>query len=39
LAGIRDEKELAKLPADERQACEKLWAEAAAMLKKARREK
>jgi Flp pilus assembly protein TadD len=34
-AGIRDAKELAKLPADERQACEKLWADVAALLKKA----
>jgi cytochrome c553 len=36
LAGIRDEKELAHLPADERQACEKLWAEVTAQMKKLR---
>lgn len=35
LAGIRDAKELVKLPADERQACEKLWTDVAALLKKA----
>jgi tetratricopeptide (TPR) repeat protein len=36
LAAIRDVAALAKLPADERQACEKLWADVAALLKKAR---
>jgi serine/threonine-protein kinase len=34
LAGIRDEKELAKLHADEREACQKLWADVAELLKK-----
>jgi eukaryotic-like serine/threonine-protein kinase len=34
LAAIRDKAALAKLPADERQACEKLWADVAALLKK-----
>jgi tetratricopeptide (TPR) repeat protein len=34
LAGIRDAKELAKLPADERQAFEKLWADVAVLLQK-----
>jgi len=33
LSGIRDAKELAKLPADERQACEKLWADVALLAK------
>jgi serine/threonine-protein kinase len=33
LIGIREAKELAKLPTDERQACEKLWADVAALLK------
>jgi serine/threonine-protein kinase len=36
LAGIRDEAALAKLPADERAAWEKLWADVAALLKKAK---
>jgi hypothetical protein len=36
LAGIREAKELAKLPAGERQACEKLWTDVAALLKKAK---
>jgi serine/threonine-protein kinase len=35
LAGLRDEAALAKLPAEERAACEKLWADVAALLKKA----
>jgi hypothetical protein len=35
LAGIRDRDALAKLPAEERAACEKLWADVAALLKKA----
>src|SRR5262249_35014058 len=38
LAGIRDAKELAQLPADERQACVKLWADVAALVKKAGQE-
>jgi serine/threonine-protein kinase len=35
LAGIRDKVALAKLSAEERAACEKLWADVAALLKKA----
>ena len=35
LAGIRDSASLAKLPAEERTACERLWADVAALLKKA----
>ena len=35
VAGIRDAAALAKLPAEERAACEKLWADVAALLKKA----
>jgi serine/threonine-protein kinase len=35
LAAIRDKAALAQRPADERQACEKLWADVAALLKKA----
>jgi tetratricopeptide (TPR) repeat protein len=35
LAGIRDTAALAKLPAEERAACEKFWADVAALLKKA----
>jgi tetratricopeptide (TPR) repeat protein len=35
LAGLRDAAALAKLPADERAACEKLWADVAALLKTA----
>jgi tetratricopeptide (TPR) repeat protein len=35
LAGIRDRVALAKLRAEERAACEKLWADVAALLKKA----
>src|SRR5262249_33309785 len=35
LAGIRDEAALAKLPAEERAECAKLWADVAALLKKA----
>jgi tetratricopeptide (TPR) repeat protein len=34
LAGVRDKEALAKLPAVERAACEKLWADVAALLKK-----
>ena len=33
LAGIRDPAAVAKLPANEREACEKLWADVAALLK------
>ena len=35
LAGLRDAAALAKLPAEERAACEKLWANVVALLKKA----
>jgi tetratricopeptide (TPR) repeat protein len=35
LAGLRDAASLAKLPVEERRACEKLWAEVADLLKKA----
>jgi serine/threonine-protein kinase len=35
LASLRDAAALAKLPAEERAACEKLWADVAALLKKA----
>jgi serine/threonine-protein kinase len=35
LASIRDAAALAKLPAEERKACEKLWADVAALLNKA----
>jgi hypothetical protein len=35
LAGIRDASALAKLPAEERTECERLWADVAALLKKA----
>jgi tetratricopeptide (TPR) repeat protein len=35
LAGLRDSAALKKLPADERAACQKLWADVAALLKKA----
>jgi serine/threonine-protein kinase len=35
LAGIRDAKQLDRLPADERRACERLWADVAELLKKA----
>jgi hypothetical protein len=35
LAGIRDAAALAKLPADEKKACTQLWADVAALLKKA----
>jgi hypothetical protein len=38
LAGIRDKEALAKLPAEERAACAKLWADVAALLKKAEEE-
>jgi serine/threonine-protein kinase len=36
LAGVRDEKALSVLPADERNAWEKLWAEVAALIEKSR---
>ena len=35
LAGVRDKAALAKLPAEERAACAQLWADVAALLKKA----
>jgi serine/threonine-protein kinase len=35
LAGLRDKDPLARLPAEERAACAKLWADVAALLKKA----
>jgi hypothetical protein len=35
LAGIREAVAFAKLPAEERAACQKLWVEVAAMMKKA----
>jgi len=35
LAGIRDKEALAKLPAEEQEACTQLWADVAALLKKA----
>ena len=35
LAGIRDAAALAKLPAEEQKACTQLWADVAALLKKA----
>jgi hypothetical protein len=35
LAGLRDAAALAKLPGEERAACEKLWSDVAALLKKA----
>jgi hypothetical protein len=35
LAGLRDASALAKLPAEEREACRKLWADVDALLKKA----
>ena len=34
LAGIRDPAAVAKLPADEQEACKKLWADVAGLLKK-----
>jgi hypothetical protein len=34
LAGIRDRAAVAKLPADEQEACKKLWTDMAALLKK-----
>jgi hypothetical protein len=39
LIGIRDKDAVAKLPADEREACEKLWADVAELLKKASEQK
>jgi tetratricopeptide (TPR) repeat protein len=39
LASIRDAAALAKLPAEERAACEKLWADVAALLKKAEQQR
>ena len=35
-AGLRDKAALDKLPAEERAACEKLWADVAVLLKKAK---
>src|SRR5262249_30251490 len=35
LTGIRDKDAVAKLPADEREACQKLWADVDALLRKA----
>jgi serine/threonine-protein kinase len=35
LAGLRDPAELAKLSAEERVACERLWADVAALLQQA----
>jgi hypothetical protein len=35
LAGLRDPDAVARLPADERQACQQLWADVAALLKQA----
>jgi hypothetical protein len=35
LAGLRDAEGLEKLPPDEREACRKLWADVAELLKKA----
>jgi hypothetical protein len=37
LTGIRDKEAVAKLPAEEQAACKKLWADVAALLKKAGR--
>jgi hypothetical protein len=34
LAGIRDPHAVAKLPADEQEACKQLWADVAALLRK-----
>jgi tetratricopeptide (TPR) repeat protein len=39
LSGLRDKGAVAKLPADERQACEKLWADVAALLEKTQTKK
>jgi serine/threonine-protein kinase len=39
LAGLRDEKALAKLPEAEQQACRQLWADVAALLKRTAAEK
>jgi hypothetical protein len=39
LAGIRDQEGLATLPSEERAACAKLWADVAALLKKAEEER
>jgi serine/threonine-protein kinase len=36
LAGLRDKDAVAKLPAEEQEACQKLWAEVEALLQKAR---
>jgi hypothetical protein len=38
LIGLRDKDAVAKLPADEQEACQKLWAEVAALLRKAQQE-
>jgi hypothetical protein len=39
LAGIRDPAAVANLPADEQEACNKLWADTAALLKKVEEKK
>jgi hypothetical protein len=39
LAGIRDPDAVAKLPAEEQEACKKLWADVAALLKKVEEKK
>jgi len=39
LAGIRDPQPLAKLPEPEQETCRKLWADVAALLKKAQEPK
>jgi Flp pilus assembly protein TadD len=39
LSGLRDKDAVAQLPADERQACERLWADVAALSKKAGQQK
>ena len=39
LAGIRDQGAVAKLPADEQDACKKLWVDVAASLKKVEEKK
>jgi hypothetical protein len=39
LAGLRDPEPLAKLPESEQEACRKLWADVAALLKKAQEAK
>jgi hypothetical protein len=39
LAGVRDQDALAKLPADERAAWEKLWADVGALLQRSQGQK